>query len=361
MDKSPMLDQPVSVRRGEELNIGHLRKYLEKNLHLAPFHLVVQQFPNGYSNLTYLIKMDDRELILRRPPVGARIKSGHDMGREFKILSALSTTYEKVPRPLMYCSDESVLGAPFYLMQRTDGVILRPKMPAQIQPDAKTMQGISRAFVDTLVEIHQIDYREVGLDDLGKPDGYVHRQITGWAKRYEQAKTHDIQEIHQTMTWLFDHIPGSSGSALIHNDFKYDNLVLDANDLCKVIAVLDWEMSTLGDPLMDLGTALGYWVNINDPEWMQRLALSPTTVPGNPSRAEIAQQYAEKSQIDLSEIVFYYVFGLFKISVITQQIYHRYKRGLTQDKRFASLCEVVKGLGTMATLAIDRKQIDDLF
>jgi aminoglycoside phosphotransferase (APT) family kinase protein len=163
------------------------------------------------------------------------------------------------------------------------------------------------------------------------------------------------------MGWLADHIPKESGSALIHNDFKYDNLVLDVSNLSKVIAVLDWEMSTLGDPLMDLGTTLGYWVNQNDPDWLQRLALSPTTIAGNPSRHEIAQQYALKSGMDLGEIVFYYVFGLFKISVITQQIYFRYKKGYTQDRRFASLIEVVKGLSTMAILAIEKRRLDDLF
>jgi aminoglycoside phosphotransferase (APT) family kinase protein len=356
-----MIDQPVPIRPGEQLDLDKLSTFLSEKLGIPFTKLEVRQFASGYSNLTYLIEMGDLEMILRRPPSGVSIKSGHDMAREFKILSALSTSYHKVPEPLIFCDDDSILGVPFYLMERIKGVILRATIQPDRHPNQTTMQGISKAFVDTLVELHQIDYRQVGLQDLGKPNGYVARQVAGWAKRYDQSKTEEIVAINRTIAWLSNQVPAESGSALIHNDFKYDNLILDAADLTKVLAVLDWEMSTLGDPLMDLGTSLGYWVNPNDPDWMQRLALSPTLIPGNPSRAEVAQEYALKSGMDLGEIIFYYVYGLFKISVITQQIYYRYKKGYTQDSRFASLIEVVKGLSTMATLAIEKRRIDDLF
>lgn len=354
-------DQPSSIRRGEELDLESLGAYLSRHLPDAEGDLIVEQFPRGYSNLTYLLRLGERQLVLRRPPFGAKIKTAHDMSREFRILSHLIRVYDKAPEALLYCGDETVIGAPFYVMERVEGVILRPKMPAEMHPDPATMAGIADGLVDTLVELHAVDYEAAGLADLGKPQGYVERQVHGWTQRYFNAKTDEVPDLEKTAAWLAAHLPPESGVALIHNDFKYDNLVLDPQDWTRVIAVLDWEMATIGDPLMDLGTSIGYWINPSDPEIMHQFQLSPTTLPGNPSRGEVVERYARLSGRDLGHVVFYYAFGLFKIAVIIQQIYYRYQKGHTQDARFATLHFGVQMCGTTAWQAIQKNRIDDLF
>lgn len=354
-------DQAKAVRKGEELDLQQLEPFLQEKLGMSGAELSIEQFPGGFSNLTYLIRLGDTGFVLRRPPFGAKIKSAHDMGREYKILNALSQSYNKAPRPLLYTEDVSIIGAPFYVMERVEGVILRPKMPAEMAPAPEIMKGVATSLIDTFSDLHAVDYEAVGLGDLGRPEGYVARQIGGWTKRYFKSKTDEFPEIEQVAKWLADHQPGESGTALIHNDFKYDNVVLDSQDWTKIIAVLDWEMSTIGDPLMDFGTSLGYWVTKDDPDWLKALSLSPTILPGNPDRTEVVRMYAEKSGRDLSDVVFYFAYGVFKIAVIVQQIYYRYKHGYTQDPRFAELNQVVKGLGIMAQSAIHRKDIDRLF
>ena len=354
-------DQAKAVRKGEELDLEKLEPFLQEQLNMPGAELRIEQFPGGFSNLTYLIRLGDTGFVLRRPPFGAKIKSAHDMGREYKILNALSSSYDKAPKPLLYTEDESVIGAPFYVMERVQGVILRPKMPKEMAPAPEIMKEVAVSLIDTFADLHAVDYQAVGLGDLGRPEGYVERQVSGWTKRYFKSKTDEITEIEKVASWLADNQPGESGTALIHNDFKYDNVVLDSSDWTQIIAVLDWEMSTIGDPLMDFGTSLGYWVTGDDPDWLHALALSPTILPGNPDRSEVVRLYAEKSGRDLSDVVFYYVYGLFKIAVIVQQIYYRYKHGYTQDPRFAKLNHVVKGLGVMAQSAILKKDIDRLF
>lgn len=358
---SDWIDPSVAVRKGEELDISSLEKYLQQVLPEAEGPLVVEQFPRGFSNLTYLLRVGELQLVLRRPPFGANIKTAHDMSREHRILSRLSKRWAKAPKPMAYCEDESVIGAPFYIMERVEGVILRPTMPEAMMPDPRTMAGIADALVDTFVELHDIDFKAVGLGDLGKPEGYVERQITGWTKRYFNAKTEEVPELEKTAAWLADNLPSEQDTALIHNDFKYDNLVLDPDDWTRVIAVLDWEMATLGDPLMDLGTSIGYWINNSDPDIMRQFKLSPTTLPGNPTRADVVERYARKSGRDVSNIVFYYAYGMFKIAGIAQQIYYRYKKGYTQDPRFANLNFVVQMCGMTAWQAIQKQRIDDLF
>ncbi len=354
-------DKSKAVRKGEELDQANLEKYLRANLSDVQGDMLIEQFPNGFSNLTYFIKIGEKQFVLRRPPFGANIKSAHDMGREYKILHALSQSYPKAPTPYLYTEDESIIGAPFYVMERVEGVILRAKMPTAMQPEATQMKGIAEGLVDTFVELHQVDYQGVGLGDLGKPEGYVERQITGWTKRYFKSKTDEIPKLEKAAAWLADNMPKDATPSLIHNDFKYDNIVLEANDWTKVIAVLDWEMSTIGDPLMDLGTSVGYWVNPNDPDFMIQMSVSPTTLAGNPTRGELVQMYAQKSGRDVGNVLFYYVYGIFKIAVILQQIYYRYKKGYTSDNRFATLIDGVRGFGMMADRAIEKNKIDDLF
>ncbi len=358
---SQSLDRATSVRKGEELDLEALARFLDEALPGVEGTVELEQFPSGFSNLTYLIRAGDRELVLRRPPFGSTVRSAHDMGREFRVLSALAEVYPKAPRPLAYCEDPAVLGAPFYLMQRVQGVILRPRLPLDRYPPPAEMACIGAALVETLAELHAVDYEAAGLADLGHPEGYVGRQVAGWAKRYRRARTEDLAELERVAVWLAEHLPAESAAALIHNDFKYDNLVLDPSDRSRVIAVLDWEMATLGDPLMDLGTTLGYWVDPDDPPEIRALELSPTTVPGNPRRAEVAALYAERTGRDLGDLVFYYAYGLFKIAVIIQQIYYRYQGGHTTDPRFARLNEGVRACGLVADRAIQLGRIDRLF
>jgi aminoglycoside phosphotransferase (APT) family kinase protein len=355
------LDRATAVRRGEELDRIQLELYLRQQLGEFAGPLVVEQFPQGYSNLTYLLRLGERELVLRRPPFGASIKSAHDMGREYTILSRLIAVYPKVPRPLLYCEDVSIVGAPFYLMERVRGVILRPRLPGNMAPPPALMARIAGAAVANLAELHAVDYRAAGLAEMGKPDGYLKRQIEGWTRRYQNARTDDIPHMEQTADWLAGHMPGESGAALIHNDYKYDNLVLAATDWSQITAVLDWEMATIGDPLLDLGAALGYWIEATDPEAIQALQFSPTNLPGNPTRAEVVAAYGVASGREVRDPVYYYVYGLFRLAVIIQQIYRRYKLGYTQDPRFATLIEGVRACGLMAQQAIARQRLDGLF
>jgi aminoglycoside phosphotransferase (APT) family kinase protein len=354
------LDQPRPIRQGEELDLDALQAFLATALPGFEGPIVVEQFRAGHSNLTYLLRSANRELVLRRPPFGTEVRTAHDMSREYTILSHMADVYPRVPRPVLYCEDPSILGAPFYLMERMRGVILRSSVPKGVDLPAPLMRRLSENLIDNLVDIHSLDYQAIGLGDLGRPAGYVRRQIRGWTKRYVDARTDDVPDVERVAAWLTEHMPEEAGAALIHNDYKYDNLVLDPNDLTHILGVLDWEMSTIGDPLMDLGTTLGYWIDPDDPQEIQSLPFGLTTLPGNLSRRELAQRYAEKSGQDLSNILFYYVYGLFKIIVIVQQIYARYKAGLTQDERFAPLIMVVWVLGRAAVRAIESNRIDDL-
>ena len=299
-------------------------------------------------------------MVLRRPPFGAKIKTAHDMGREFRILSHIWTVYPKVPRPLVYCEDESVLGAPFYLMDRVGGVILRAQPPPGLDLHPALMRELSESFIQNLVEIHAIDFAAAGLADLGKPEGYVGRQVEGWSKRYLNARTDDIGEMEHVARWLNEHKPAESGACLIHNDYKYDNLVLDPERLSVIKAVLDWEMATLGDPLMELGSTLGYWVDADDSVQWRAQSFGVTTLPGNFNREELLEEYARRSGRNIPNPVFYYAYGLFKIAVIVQQIYTRYKQGLTKDERFARLIHTVRAASGTAALAIEKGRISRL-
>ena len=350
------LDQPGPQRESERLDMARLAEYL--NAHLddrSAERLKVEQFPSGYSNLTYAISWGGRELVLRRPPFGNQVKSAHDMGREFRVLSKLWKVYPLAPRPYLYCEDTSIIGAEFYLMQRRRGVILRGiKPPVPLESSAALTRALCLAFVDRLVELHQIDYMAAGLGDVGRPQGYTERQVNGWTRRYADARTEELPDMETMAQWLADHRPGDRSTALIHNDYKYDNLILDSNDLTQVVAVLDWEMATLGDPLMDLGTALAYWVDATDSELMKAQAFGPTMLPGSLSRKELVARYAEQSGVDVSDALFYYCFGMFKLAVIIQQIYARYVRGHTTDRRFAKLNETVAAIARASLAARDR-------
>lgn len=349
------VDVARPVRSGEELDAVALATYLRS--HLAgglEGTLEITQFPAGHSNLTYLLEADGRELVLRRPPFGSKVRSAHDMGREVKILGPLSAVYPKAPKPLVYCDDPSVIGAPFYVMERIRGRILRRSPPKDVDFSPPVARRLSESLIDELATLHAIDWRAAGLGALGKPEGYVERQVTGWTKRWHDAKTDEVPDIERVAAWLAQHLPAESGAVLVHNDFKYDNVVLDPDDITRIVGVLDWEMSTIGDPLVDLGVTLGYWVEDGDDPRLLALPFGPTNAPGSLSRRELAARYAEKTGRDTSNVLYYFVFALFKTAVVLQQIYYRFRQGLTADERFALLGMAVSILGAAASSAIDR-------
>jgi aminoglycoside phosphotransferase (APT) family kinase protein len=343
-DPASPVDSAAPVRHGEELDAAALQAYLREHLPDAAVdgELEIRQFPRGFSNLTYLVRAGGREMVLRRPPFGADVRGGHDVVREHRILAALHPAWPKVPRPLLCCDDASVLGAPFYLMERVSGVVLR----AGARLGETEMRGVCLAAVDTLAELHSVDFHAAGLEGLGRPEGYVRRQVEGWTGRWRKAMTDEVPEMDAAAAWLAAHLPAEGAPAVIHNDFKYDNLVLHPADLSRVRAVLDWEMATLGDPLMDLGTTLAYWAEPDDPPELKMFGI--THLPGNLDRRGVVDRYAEKTGRSVSGIAFHHACGLFKVGVIAQQIYARYRAGKTRDPRFAGLLHVVRAAGRMA-------------
>jgi len=342
-------DTARAVRAGEELDLAKLGAFLAKELgSAATTTLFVEQFPGGHSNLTYLVRHGDQEYVLRRPPFGSKVKSAHDMGREVAVLSKLAPVYDRAPKVIAYEPTGDVLGAPFYLMERRRGVILRKDAP----DDPAVKLRICELLIDALVDLHAVDYTAAGLGDFGKPAGYVERQVTGWIERYTNSQTDDIPAMTTAGGWLATNRPADSAPALIHNDFKFDNVIFDPA-LDRITGVLDWEMATIGDPLMDLGTALSYWAQAEDGGVFQSGLFGITTKPGMPPRTQIAARYFERSGRRTDSLVFYYAFGLYKTAVILQQIYYRFAKGLTKDQRFAPFILIVRAMAEQAQRAID--------
>jgi aminoglycoside phosphotransferase (APT) family kinase protein len=337
-----LIDQPVQVRQGEELDLKAVETFLKDRIPGLSGSLVVKQFPSGYSNLTYLLRVGARELVLRRPPFGRKAKTAHDMGREFRVLSALKPVFPYCPKPLVYTEDPSVLGCPFYVMERIRGLILRKDLPQGLEFTPAEMCTLCENLLQVHRELHSIDYKAIGLDGFGRPEGYVRRQVEGWSKRYREARTPDAPGFEEVMQWLHDQMPADfPNPGVIHNDFKFDNVVLNPENPLEIIGVLDWEMATIGDPLMDLGCSLGYWVQRDDPPDLLAARRHPTHLPGVPTRAELARQYAESAGIAIGPLDFYVCFGFFRLAVIVQQIYYRFYHGQTRDERFKRLISSV--------------------
>ena len=352
------IDPTKPVREGEELDREKLTSYLRGVFEDPALEIEIDQFPGGHSNLTYRVVAGGKEYVLRRPPFGSKVKSAHDMGREVRVLSALGPLYPWAPSPAAFCEDESILGAKFFLMERIKGIILRQRLPEGITlEDTQLNRRLCESFIDRLAEIHMIDPAEVGLGDWGKPEGFVRRQVEGWTRRYRDSKTDDIDDVDRVAEWCAANQPDSLPGCVIHNDFKFDNLVLAPADISNILGVLDWEMSALGDPLMDLGTALCYWAQEDDPPPLKMTAFGPTLKPGMMTRKELADRYAAKTGMDLSGIVFYYVFGLFKTAVVVQQIYYRFATGKTTDPRFANMIYGVRILAQQAAAYLDKKEL----
>lgn len=346
-------DKPSEIREGEELNLQAIEQFLKSNIPNLKGDLVVKQFPSGYSNLTYFIKIGEKELVLRRPPFGTKAKTAHDMKREYTILNALHPVYHYCPKPLVYTQDLSILGCPFYIMERIKGIILRRDLPDGLVFTPDDARKLCENMLDVHFELHSIDYKKIGLEDFGKPEGYVVRQVQGWTDRYRNARTDDAPDFEDVIKWLNDNIPKRSNKpCIIHNDYKFDNIVLSSVDPLKIIGVLDWEMATIGDPLMDLGNSLAYWIQADDPPEFQAIRMMPTNIPGAMTREELVNRYAQKSGIQIDNFDFYYCFGLFRLAGIAQQIYYRYYHKQTKDERFALLIFAVKALEQAALRVI---------
>ncbi len=356
-----ILDEPSETRADERLDTERLRPFLERSFPGKTGPITVLQFQRGHSNLTYLVQMGPRSAVLRRPPFGVTVKSAHDMKREFTILSAVQGFYPKAPRPIAFCEDEQVLGARFYLMERVEGIVFRGETPPPgVAFTPEVLRQCSTALVDNLADLHAVNFNAAGLSSLGHPHGYVPRQVQGWTDRYAKAKTNEIPEVDSAASWLAANLPAESQPALIHNDYKYDNVMFDPKDVSRICAVLDWEMATIGDPLMDLGGLLGYWIDPDDPREFRARPYGPTFLRGSLSRVQIVARYAQRTGRVPASVLFYYVFALFKIAVILQQIYKRFVEGKTRDPRFGTLLQSVRLLSAQAARAIDKGRIHGL-
>lgn len=353
-----LTDTAISVRSGEELDALKMLEFLKDNIPDLSGDIEIKQFPSGFSNLTYLIKVGEKEMVLRRPPFGKKAKTAHDMGREYKILSALKPVFPYCPQPLVYSEDESIIGSPFYVMERISGIILRRDLPAELIFTPQEARTLSENLIKAQYHLHSVDYEKAGLADFGKPEGYVKRQVQGWSRRYRDAITPDVPDFEKVMTWLDEKMPGESGViGIIHNDFKFDNTILNPANPTEIIGVLDWEMATLGDPLMDLGSSLGYWVEKDDPPMMQIIRQMPTNLDGMLTRKEQFKFYCELMGISSNYFDFYYSFGLFRLAVIAQQIYYRFYHGQTKDSRFSALTEPIKALEATALKVIGKSDL----
>ncbi len=327
------LDQAGEVRGEDAFDVNAVDAFLKQSVDLAGTP-TVKQFPGGASNLTYQLTYPDRELILRRPPGGHLPKSGHDMKREFTVQSKLAADFPYVPEMVAFCDDKSVIGSDFYVMAKVPGIILRKDLPKGFELSADSARALSTSWVERLVDLHAVDPAAAGLQDLGRGSGYVERQIEGWSKRYDAARTRNVPSFKKVKKWLRENQPADVANCVIHNDWRLDNVVLDPDDPGKIIAVLDWEMATLGDPLMDLGSALAYWIEPGAKGMEDKFRLQPSNVPGMLTRSEIVELYAAKSGIEIPDWRFYEVYGYFRLAGIIQQIYKRYHDKETTNPRF---------------------------
>ncbi|MEW9898150.1 phosphotransferase family protein [Chitinivorax sp. PXF-14] len=331
-----LIDQAVAVRAGEELDATAVDAFIKRHASGLDGAPEITQFPGGASNLTYLVRYANRDLILRRPPFGHRAKSAHDMAREARIMAALKPVYRYVPDVVAFCEDQSVMGCDFYVMDRIKGIIPRQNLPKGLALNEEDTRKLCLNVIDKMIELHQVDYKQAGLDHLGKGEGYVARQIDGWSERFRQARTEDVGDFEAVMAWLKAKQPAKDvATCLIHNDYRFDNVVLNPDNPFEVIGVLDWEMATLGDPLMDLGNTLAYWVQADDDPIFQQMRRQPTNAPGMLTRQEVIDYYGEKTGYHVDNFDFYAIYGLFRLAVIVQQIYRRYQEGQAKNPQFA--------------------------
>ena len=344
-----MNNEAQKVREEDSLDKEKLAHYLTKHLSqdILAEELEIKQFKGGASNLTYQLEWNNQKVILRTAPKGANIKSAHDMVREYNVISKIRPHFAYAPKTIHLCEDKEIIGRAFYLMQKIEGIIPRKEFPIPLCSSQATK--ISQELIDVHIKLHEIDIEKTGLVELGYPQGYIERQILGWNKRYKNARLKDSLQANELMQWLQDHMPNDGVSSVIHNDYKLDNVVLSETEPTKIIAVLDWEMTTIGSPLMDLGCSLAYWIEKDDSPAMQAIRMMPTSIDGMMTRKEIVAYYCDKRNISIDNFDYYYIFGLFRLAVIVQQIYYRYAQGKTSNPAF-------KNFGKLAAVLIQQAQ-----
>lgn len=345
-----LIDQAQPVRDGEALPMQRISEFLRQAGMTLSCEPQVSQFPGGASNLTYLLQYADGELILRRPPFGHKARSAHDMVREARLMQALHPVYPYVPEVLAICTDQDVAGCDFYVMRRIRGIIPRKNLPRGLQLDTLQTRQLCLNVLDKLIALHRIDYQAAGLQSLGKGAGYVQRQVSGWSERAVQARTDNSPDFGDIVDWLNRHQPAQdTATCLIHNDFRFDNVVLDPEHPLQVIGVLDWEMATLGDPLMDLGNTLAYWAQADDDPVFLGMRRQPTHLPGMLTRREVMAYYTDQMGFASNHADFYEIFGLFRLAIIIQQIYYRFHHGQTTNPQFAGFVEMTHYLHRRCT------------
>jgi len=336
-----ILDRAGPVRPGEELDAAVVDAWLKPRIRGLSGTPRVTQYSGGASNWTYRLEYDSHDLVLRRPPAGTKAKSAHDMGREYRVQKALAPVYPFVPEMLVFCDDPSVIGAEFYVMRRLAGLIPRKNLPRGLQLPPAAVRRLCTNVLDALIALHQVDYDAAGLAHLGKGAGYTRRQIEGWSERYRAARTWNVPRGRPVMSWLAARIPDQERLCLTHNDFRFDNVVLDPAEPTRVVGVLDWEMATLGNPLMDLGNSLAYWVQADDDVVFRSVRRQPTHLPGMLTRREARDYYCERTGLATDDWAFYEVYGLFRLSVIAQQIYYRYHHRQPRNPAFRHFWAIV--------------------
>ncbi|MBM4763681.1 phosphotransferase family protein [Bacillus sp. B15-48] len=347
----------IPIRAGEEIDHDVIRRYVFQHIKGIPnTEIETRQFSSGKSNLTYVLKAGDWEAVLRRPPFGPLAPKAHDMNREYNLLKKVHKVFPYAPEPYVYCDDHAVLGCNFYIMERKNGNPITDELIVQNNLTIEDKRHISTLMVEAMVDLHQIDYKQAGLGNLGYPIGFLERMVNNWVKRYEKFKTDDIPVVDNVTKWLRNHLPNEQEPALIHNDFKLNNVLL-SDDSKQITAILDWELATIGDPLFDIGNTLSYWVEENDSELLKESLEITTAQPGFMTRSEFLEAYASKTGRDVSNYLFYLILAYFKIAATQQQIYYRYKSGNTSDPRFARFEKSVKSLLTYANRLIETKTI----
>ena len=342
----------VAVRAGEELDIKAVDEALKQAMPELSGAPKVSQYASGASNLTYALEYPNMALVLRRPPFGDKPKSGHDMFREYRVMSALEGRIP-VPKTVYYTDDTDIIGAEFYVMERSDGHLIHTEIPQEWNWTKTETAKLCETFFSTFVDMHQVDFKAAGLGDFGRPEGYVSRQILGWNHRFEASWTQDIPKFEDVQQWLVDNMPSfESAAAIIHGDYRIDNCILNQADPTKIEAILDWEISALGDPLMDLGNTLAYWIEASDPDFMKKTVRQPSMAPGMMSRQDIVDFYTARTGYKIPNIQYYYVYGIWRLAVIVQQIYSRFYKGQTDNPRFKDFGQLAQALGSLAQYKI---------
>lgn len=353
------MNKTIDVRSGEDLDAKLVDEVMHAHIPDLTGNVEIRQFASGHSNLTYSLTYGTRKFVLRRPPFGTKPKSGHSMIREYRVMKALKPAFAAVPECYFHMDDAaSPFGAEFYVMAQVDGYKLDKVIPKDWNFGAEEGRKLCTAFFEKLIDLHKVDYQAIGLDDFGKAEGYVERQIKGWNGRFERARTDDVEDFQDVRDWLESVMPESEvAHSICHGDYRLDNVILNSENPFMIDAILDWEISALGDPLMDFGNTLAYWIEPGDPDLIKARAMQPSLADGMMSRAEICDIYAKATGYDLSNFAFYHVYGVFRLAVIIQQIYYRYYHGQTQNKTFATFGQFVNVLGNYARQLIEQSKL----